>query len=179
MENNIIKTAQSGQSPFDSIRNIDEKGVEFWYATELLELLGYKTWKRIKETVERAILSCINSGQNTNPHFAKVVQMAQIGGSAAKREVLSNYKLSRLGCYLVAMNGDPRKSEIASAQTYFAIKTREAETAKPQTSAEMFLAAAQQMLELERRQLANERKTQELETIVRHHDAEIGRIFSP
>ncbi|MBD2504686.1 BRO family protein [Anabaena azotica] len=98
-------------------------------ATELLALLGYKTWKRIRDTVERAKISAKNSGLDPSHHLVDVVQMAQIGTSQAFREVLENYKLSRHGCYLVAMNGDPRKPEIAAAQNYFAFKTREAELA--------------------------------------------------
>jgi DNA-damage-inducible protein D len=117
-------------NPFDSIRHEDEQG-EYWLATELLTLFGYKTWKRQRETAERAIVSCENSGNNSALHFKQVVQMAQIGDSQACRSVVKDYKLSRLGCYLTAMNGDSRKPEIASAQSYFAIKTREAETIIP------------------------------------------------
>jgi hypothetical protein len=120
-------------SPFDSIRHEDEQG-EYWLATELLTLFGYKTWKRQKDTVERAIISCQNSGNDSASNFAEVVQMAQIGDSQAYRSVVRDYKLSRLGCYLTAMNGDPRKPEIASAQSYFAIKAREAEVIIPQQS---------------------------------------------
>lgn len=123
----ITSTQTSPDSPFDQIRKIDEQENEYWLATELLTLLGYKTWKRIKDTVERAKISAKNSGINPSYHLVDVVQMAQIGTSQAFREVLENYKLSRHGCYLVAMNGDPRKPEIASAQNYFAYKTREAE----------------------------------------------------
>ncbi|MBD2253327.1 BRO family protein [Nostoc parmelioides] len=130
---NAITSAQSTDSPFDQIRKIDDDGTEYWLATELLALLGYKTWKRIKDTVERAKISAKNSGLDESYHLVDVVQMAQIGASQAFREVLENYKLSRHGCYLVAMNGDPRKSEIAAAQNYFAVKTREAELA-PQNS---------------------------------------------
>jgi hypothetical protein len=120
-------------SPFDSIRHEDDQG-EYWLATELLTLFGYKTWKRQRETVERAATSCQNSGGSTHAHFVEVVQMAQIGDSQAFRSVIKDYRLSRLGCYLTAMNGDPRKPEIASAQSYFAVKTREAEVVTPQQS---------------------------------------------
>jgi DNA-damage-inducible protein D len=115
------------ENPFDQIRHQDENGKEFWYATELLTLLDYQSWRRQKETVERAIGACENSGQESESHFTTVVQMAQIGDSQAFREVIRDYKLSRYACYLTAMNGDPRKPAIAEAQTYFAMKTREAE----------------------------------------------------
>ncbi|MBD2254626.1 BRO family protein [Nostoc parmelioides] len=126
---NAITSAQSTHSPFDQIRKIDDDVTEYWLATELLTLLGYQTWKRIKDTVERAKISAKNSGIDSSCHLVDVVQMAQIGTSQAFREVLKDYKLSRHACYLVAMNGDPRKPEIAAAQNYFAFKTREAELA--------------------------------------------------
>ena len=134
-------------SPFDAIRREDKNG-EYWLATETLTLLGYKSWKRQKETVERAIISCQNADNDINLHFVEVVQMAQIGGSQAFRSVIKDYRLSRYGAYLTAMNGDPRKPEIAAAQNYFVVKTREAEIVIPQKSEriqelEMQLAIAQ------------------------------------
>ncbi|MBV6622503.1 MAG: DNA-damage-inducible protein [Rivularia sp. (in: Bacteria)] len=122
-----INLSKSDSSPFDQIKKIDELGTEYWLATDLLASMGYRTWKRIKDTVERAKVSAQNSGANVSDHFTNVVQMAQIGDSQAFREVLKNYKLSRYACYITAMNGDPRKPEIAEAQTYFALLTREAE----------------------------------------------------
>ncbi|MBW4617452.1 MAG: DNA-damage-inducible protein [Desmonostoc vinosum HA7617-LM4] len=130
---NLITSNQATDSPFEQIKKVDEQGNEFWSATELLTLLGYQTWKRIKDTVERAKISARNSGIDPSHHLVDAVQMAQIGASQAFREVLKDYQLSRHGCYLVAMNGDPRKPEIAAAQNYFAFKTREAELA-PQNS---------------------------------------------
>ena len=118
------------QSPFDSIRKVDAAGVESWSATELLSMLGYKSWKRIKDTTERAKVAALNSGAVVDLHFADVVQVGQIGKSNATRSVLKDFVLSRYACYLVAMNGDPRKPEIALAQSYFATKTREAELAQ-------------------------------------------------
>jgi DNA-damage-inducible protein D len=125
--------SNNNTSSFDQVRHQDAEGVEYWLATELLTLLGYKTWKRIKDTVERATISVKNSGLDESHHFANVVQMAQIGDSQAFRETLKDFKLSRHACYLVAMNADPRKPEIAAAQNYFAIKTREAELAGAST----------------------------------------------
>ena len=122
-------TVSDNTSPFEEIKQIDASGIEYWLATELLTLMGYRTWKRIKDTVERAVGSAQNSGLDISCHFVEVVQMARIGTSQAFREVLKDFKLSRHACYLVAMNGDPRKSEIAAAQNYFAVKTREAELA--------------------------------------------------
>ncbi|MGF1674854.1 MAG: DNA-damage-inducible protein [Rivularia sp. (in: cyanobacteria)] len=126
---NSITVNDGNTSPFDQLKKIDELGTEYWLATDLLASMGYRTWKRIKDTVERAIFSARNSGINVSYHFANVVQMAQIGDSQAFRETLKDYKLSRYACYITAMNGDPRKPEIAAAQSYFAFLTREAELA--------------------------------------------------
>ena len=124
-----ITVNDGNTSPFDQLKKIDELGTEYWLATDLLASMGYRTWKRIKDTVERAIFSARNSRINVSYHFANVVQMAQIGDSQAFRETLKDYKLSRYAHLFTAMNGDPRKPEIAAAQSYFAFLTREAELA--------------------------------------------------
>ncbi|MBO3463828.1 BRO family protein [Aetokthonos hydrillicola] len=116
---------QAEKSPFDQIRQVDIDGNEYWLARQLQPLLGYTQWRRFEETIERAKLACQNSGYVPENHFAdagNVVKRPQKGGSRQ-----ADYKLSRHGCYLTAMNGDPRKPEIAAAQNYFAVKTREAE----------------------------------------------------
>jgi DNA-damage-inducible protein D len=118
---------QHYSNPFDQLKQVDEAGEEYWLATEVLKLLGYQTWRRIKDTVERAKISARNTGVEEGLHFVEVVQMAQIGDSQAIREVVRDFKLSRYACYITAMNGDPRKPKIAAAQSYFAVKTREAE----------------------------------------------------
>jgi DNA-damage-inducible protein D len=125
----LISNAENSTSLFEQLKQVDEDGTEYWLATDLLTAMGYKAWKRIKDTVERAKVSAFNSGLDVSCHFDNVVQMAQIGDSQAFREVLKDYKLSRHACYITAMNGDPRKPEIAAAQSYFAVKTREAELA--------------------------------------------------
>jgi DNA-damage-inducible protein D len=110
---------------FDSIRQISPYGAEYWSARDLYPLLGYDTWRRFETAIERAKIACANMGQEVADHFAGAVKMLQIG-SGAQREV-EDYTLSRFGCYLAAMNGDPRKPEIASAQGYFAVQTRRME----------------------------------------------------
>lgn len=115
-------------SPFEAIKHINENGMEYWYATELLNLLDYKTWRRQKDTVKRAMIACENSGNVVSSHFANVDQMQQIGDSNATKLVTIDFKLTRYACYLVSMNGDPRKKMVAMAQSYFAVKTYEAET---------------------------------------------------
>ena len=110
---------------FEDIKHINEDGQEFWYARELQHVLEYAQWRYMKETVERARLACENSGLNPDDHFAEVRKMVPIG-SGAERAV-EDYMLSRFACYLVVMNGDPRKEVIAVGQAYFAVKTRQQE----------------------------------------------------
>lgn len=110
---------------FEDIKHINEDGQEFWYARELQHVLEYSQWRYMKETVERARLACENSGLNPDDHFAEVRKMVTIG-SGAERAV-EDYMLSRFACYLVVMNGDPRKEVIAVGQAYFAVKTRQQE----------------------------------------------------
>lgn len=110
---------------FEDIKHINEYGQEFWYARELQEVLEYAQWRRFEDTIERAKLACANSGFSPSDHFAEVGKMVTLG-SGATREI-NDYALSRYACYLIVMNGDPRKEVIALGQTYFAVKTRQAE----------------------------------------------------
>lgn len=130
---------QSIESPFDSIRHFDEHGNEFWYARELMTVLGYQKWSRFSDVIERTKISfSINPMGDIDSHvaaFEKMVKRSQGGGYN-----LPDFKLSRYFCYLIAMNGDVRKPEIATAQSYFAVKTREAETVVPEISERLQLA---------------------------------------
>jgi len=110
---------------FEQIKKVNEYGQEYWSARDLYKLLGYTEYGKFLPSIERAKESCKNSGQNIDDHFAGVSDMVKIG-SGAERTV-SDYSLSRYACYLIAQNGDPRKEEIAIAQTYFAIQTRKQE----------------------------------------------------
>lgn len=110
---------------FESIKHVNEYGQEFWYARELQPLLEYSQWRRFAEAIERAKTACVNSGHDATDHFAEVGKMVEIG-SGTKRNV-EDYELSRYACYLIVMNGDPRKEVIALGQTYFAVKTRQQE----------------------------------------------------
>ena len=111
------------QPDFDSIKQTNVYGIEFWSARDLMPLLGYgKNWRNFMTAIEKAQVAYQESGQLVENHFDASIKMVKIG-SGTEREV-DDYNLSRLACYLVAMNGNPRKSEIAAAQTYFAISTR-------------------------------------------------------
>lgn len=115
-------------SLFDSIRHTNEHDQEYWSARELQTLLGYEKWERFSWAIERAIESCKNSKQKPQDHFAGAGKMVSLG-SWSEREV-SDYHLSRYACYLIAQNGDPRKTEIAEAQSYFAIQTHRQEVSE-------------------------------------------------
>ncbi len=107
---------------FDQIKKINKYDQEFWSARDLMTPLGYVRWENFEVAISRAKESCLNSKQSPDDHFRDVTKMVLVG-SEAKRE-LKDYHFSRYACYLIAQNGDPRKEEIALAQTYFAIQTR-------------------------------------------------------
>lgn len=114
---------------FESIKKINEQGFEYWEARELMPLLGYDQWRNFEAVIEKAKEACKNSEQEVEYHFVSVSKMIKIAKNTpreADREVI-DYQLSRYACYLIAQNGDPRKQEIATAQTYFAVQTRKQE----------------------------------------------------
>jgi len=122
MEKQQIATLKN---TFDEIMRTTEDGIEYWLARELQEILGYAQWRRFYEAIERAKNACGASGNEVQDHFADVGKMVGLG-SGAEREI-DDIMLSRYACYLVAQNGDPRKVEIAFAQSYFALQTRRQE----------------------------------------------------
>ncbi|MEL4357085.1 MULTISPECIES: phage antirepressor KilAC domain-containing protein [unclassified Luteococcus] len=116
---------RAGQSPFDDARRTDEFGNEYWSARDLQHLMGYARWEDFKKVTERAMASAANSGQADG--FSAITE--KLPGGGRPRE---DYRLTRFSAYLVAMNGDPNMAQVAAAQAYFAVRTREAEVAPAQ-----------------------------------------------
>src|SRR3990172_9094638 len=113
------------QSTLDSLKRTANNGIEYWMARDILRPLGYLTWESFSNVIERAQKACESAGVNPNNHFRDATKKVEIGsGASAER---ADCYLSRYACYLIAMNGDPRKTEIGIAQTYFAVQTRRQE----------------------------------------------------
>ena len=117
---------------FEEIKHIDENGVEFWFARELMIVLEYNKWENFKKVIEKAMIACKNSEISVKDCFPDVRK--PIISGKGKKEFIEDYKLTRYACYLIAQNGDSRKKVIALAQTYFAIQTRRQELTEKEYS---------------------------------------------
>lgn len=136
---------------FDSLENTDKdnSNIEFWYARDLMSVLGYERWENFMKTIERAIDSCKTSNIAVSDHFREVTKMVTLG-SRAKRPI-KDFMLTRYACYLIAQNGDPRKEEIAFAQGYFAVQTRKQELIEERISFIERTEARERLKESEKR----------------------------
>jgi len=125
MAKEIAKITGGHSSPFERIKRLNDANNEYWESRDLAEVLEYTQYRNFEAVIEKARLSCFNSGHRIDDHFADISKMVEIG-SGATREVKVTL-LSRYACYLVIQNADPNKEIVAQGQTYFAIQTRRQE----------------------------------------------------
>lgn len=126
---------------------LDDSGIEFCYARDLMILLGYERWENFSKVVEKAKKACENSGVPVHDHFRDITKMVAIG-SGAERPV-SDTMMTRYACYLAAQNADPTKAQVAFAQTYFALQTRKQEQLEERLGLQSRLDARQKLRESE------------------------------
>lgn len=138
------------KAAFDNvIQRDDENQIEFWYARDLMPLLGYGRWENFDKVIQRAVDSCYTAGIPIVNHFREVTKMVRLG-SGAQRNV-KDYMLTRYACYLIAQNGDPQKEQIAFAQGYFAVQTRKQELIEERISYIERTEAREKLRESEKR----------------------------
>lgn len=130
-------------SPFDAIKRTDADG-EFWSARDLQRVMAYSRWEKFEVPLHRAMKAAENVGTDVTSNFHRSVKI-----TGTKSGV--DYRLSRYAAYLVAMNGDPNKDEVAQAQTYFAVKTHEAEVARPTSELDILRRAIDQIEQAQQR----------------------------
>ena len=132
MEMILLKEIDKNSKSFEDIKHIDENGVEFWYARELMKILEYNKWENFEKVINKAKDACKNSGISVFEHFPDVRKLSKRANNAEIE--IKDYKLTRYACYLIAQNGDSRKKVIALAQTYFAVQTRKQEITEKEYS---------------------------------------------
>lgn len=145
MEKNIIQNLMNN---FESIMHTTEDWVEFWLAREIQPLLWYTKWDNFVEVITKAKKSCKNSSKEVSDHFADVGKTIDMPKGAKK--TIQDIMLTRYACYLIAQNWDPRKQEIAFAQTYFALQTRNFEVIQQKVSIYERVIARKKLTETEK-----------------------------
>lgn len=145
MKQEIIKSLTGN---FESYVNKTENGVEFWLARDLQQLLGYDKWDNFLGVISKAKIACETAGYKVLDHFADAGKMVKLGSGSERK--IDDIMLTRYACYLIVQNGDPRKEEIAFAQTYFAVQTRKFEIIEKKIQELERLQARQKLSETEK-----------------------------
>lgn len=146
MESEVI---QKMKSQFDCLaQTVPGEEIEFWFARDLQEPLGYARWENFFTAISRAVESCKITGTDPDYHFRGVTKMVSLG-SGSERSI-EDFMLTRYACYLIAQNGDPRKEPIAFAQSYFAVQTRRQELIEDRMKLQARLDARERLRESEK-----------------------------
>ena len=125
MDKNKVELLKTSIDGIAQIYQSDAESVEYWLARDLMTILGYERWENFDKAINRAMDSCRTSEIPVENHFREVTKMVSLGSGAVRS--VKDYMLTRYACYLIAQNGDPKKEEIAFAQSYFAVQTRKQE----------------------------------------------------
>lgn len=125
-----VRLTRESVNTFESIKQIDEFGNEYWLARSLARVLGYTDFRNFINVILKAKTACLNSNHAVSDHFVDINEMIELAKGATRN--VESYQLSRYACYLIVQNADPEKEIVAQGQTYFAIQTRIAEVQQMQ-----------------------------------------------